>query len=69
MHVQCGNCSNAVIALVVISSVGVSSVGLATDLGHEEVEKFKADRKVSTDDVIDVHHLLQDEDALFAQLA
>ncbi|MFH1047422.1 MAG: hypothetical protein V1738_03910 [Patescibacteria group bacterium] len=69
MHIQCGNCANAIIALVVISSVGVSSVGLVTDLAFEEVDRFKKNRAVSTDDVIDVHHLLQDEEMLFGQLA
>ena len=69
MHIQCGNCANAIIALVIVSSVGVSSVGLVTDLGFEEVGRFKEDRAISTDDVIDMHHLLQNEDELFAQLA
>ena len=68
MHIQCGNCANAILALVVVSSVGVSSVGLVTDLGSEEVQRFKEDRAVTTDDVIDMHHLLQNEDELFAQL-
>jgi len=69
MHIQCGNCSNAIIALVIISSVGVSSVGMVTDLGFEEVDRFKSDRAVNTDDVIEVHHLLQNEDKFFEQLA
>ncbi|MBU0625620.1 hypothetical protein KKF05_04720 [Patescibacteria group bacterium] len=69
MHIQCGNCSNAIIALVIISSVGVSSVGLVTDLGSEEVDRFRGDCQVTTNDVIDMHHLLQDEEKLFARLA
>ncbi len=69
LHIQCGNCSNAIIALVLISSVGVSSVGLVTDLGSEEVDLFKKAPPVSTDDVIDMHHLLQDEEMLFSRLA
>jgi hypothetical protein len=68
MHIQCGNCSNAIIALVMISSVGVSSVGLVTDLNSDEVERFKVDSKVTTDDVIDMHHLLQNEERMFERL-
>lgn len=68
MHIQCGNCSNAIIALVIISSVGVSSVGMVTDLGFEEVDRFKCERPITTDDVIDMHHLLEDQDKLFAQI-
>jgi len=69
LHIQCGNCANAIIALVLISSVGVSSVGLVTDLGYDEVNRFKEAASVSTDDVIETHHLLKDEVSLFRRLA
>jgi hypothetical protein len=69
LHIQCGNCSNAIIALVLISAVGVSSVGLVTDLAYQEVDRFKEARAVSTDDVIEVHHALQNETEFFRQLA
>jgi hypothetical protein len=68
LHIQCGNCSNAIIALIMMSSMGVSSVGLVTDLAHHEVENFKTGPKISTDDVIDTHHLLQNESMMFAKL-
>ncbi len=69
LHIQCGNCANAIIALVLISSVGVSSVGLVTDLGYDEVNRFKEAPAVSTDDVIETHHLLTDEENFFSRLA
>ncbi len=69
LHIQCGNCANAIIALVLISSAGVSSVGLVTDLVFDEVNRFKQAAMVSTDDVIETHHLLQNEGAFFDRLA
>jgi len=68
LHIECGNCANAIIALVLISSVGVSSVGLVTDLRFDEVHRFKHATPISTDDVIEAHHLLQDEDAFFTRM-
>lgn len=68
LHIQCGNCSNAIIALVLISSVGVSSVGMVTDLAFDEVDRFKHAPSVSTDDVIEMHHLLSNENMLFDTL-
>ncbi|OGL74551.1 hypothetical protein A3C96_01310 [Candidatus Uhrbacteria bacterium RIFCSPHIGHO2_02_FULL_60_10] len=68
LHIKCGRCSNAILALVFISQVGVSSVGLITDLDHHEVDRFKALPPVSTDDVIDTHSLLSNSDHLFSQL-
>lgn len=69
LHIRCGQCSNAIIALVLISTAGISSVGLVTDLGYDEVNRFKKAEAVSTDDVIEVHHLLNNEEHLFAALA
>lgn len=68
LHIRCGNCSNAIIALIMMSSVGVSSVGLVTDLAHDEVDRFKSEPHISTDDVIDTHHLLQSEGEMFTRL-
>jgi hypothetical protein len=68
LHIRCGKCGNAVIALVMITSTGVSSVGLVTDLHFDEVDRFKRSETVTTDDVIEAHHLLQDEEGLFARL-
>lgn len=68
LHIQCGRCANSIIALVLISPVGVSSVGLVTDLGFDEVNRFKDAAAISTDDVIEVHDLLGKPDELFRRL-
>ena len=68
LHIKCGNCANAIIALVLISSAGVSSVGLVTDLGFDEVNRFKENALITTDDVIDTHDLLSNEEELFSRL-
>lgn len=68
LHIECGNCHNAIIALVVVSTAGVSSVGLVTDLGYREVGAFRDAPAISTDDVIDAHDILQNESLLFGRL-
>jgi hypothetical protein len=68
LHIECGSCSNSLIALVLISSVGVSSVGLLTDLAYEEVHRFAALPSITTDNVIDIHEVLNDEASFFAAL-
>ncbi|MBN1584775.1 hypothetical protein JW899_00195 [Candidatus Uhrbacteria bacterium] len=69
LHIRCGNCLNSVIARVQSSSAGVSSVGLVTDLDYAEVGRFSKAPPISTDDVLDIHSLLQDDRLLFSQLA
>jgi hypothetical protein len=41
---------------------------MVTDLAFDEVNRFKDAAPVSTDEVIEMHHLLKNEDALFARL-
>lgn len=66
LHIRCGNCSNAILSLVLVSPVGVSSVGLVTDLRFDEVGRFKEAETVTTDDVIEAHRLLADESLLWS---
>ena len=39
--------------------MGVSSVGLVTDLTYDDVLKFRASRRISVDDVLSVHEELE----------
>lgn len=60
LHVKCKSCRNAILALVLVTKAGVSSVGLVTDLSFDDVVKFRAQNKVSVDDVLAVHQGLAD---------
>lgn len=68
MHVQCDSCLNAILTLMLVSDVGVSSVGLVTDLDFAEVDRFKEAEPVTVDDVIDTHYLLNDDQRLWNAL-
>lgn len=59
LHIRCKKCWNSILALVMVSNAGVSSVGLITDLTFEDVRKFSEVRgEVTVDDVLAVHELL-----------
>ena len=62
LHIRCKKCWNSILALVLVSNAGVSSVGLITDLTFDDVRKFSGrDTSVTTDDVISIHQLLSDD--------
>lgn len=61
LHITCRQCHNSIIALVLVSQGGISSVGLITDLSFEDVLRFRKAEAVSVDDVLDVHTLLKDD--------
>jgi hypothetical protein len=66
LHIRCKKCWNSVLALVMVSNVGVSSVGLVTDLTFEDVVRFRENPvAVTVDDVISVHDLLEEPEGEF----
>lgn len=58
LHVTCKKCGGATLSLVLENPSGGSSVGMVTDLTHDDVMRLHRSRKVTTDDVIDVHKAL-----------
>ncbi|MEI6627143.1 MAG: hypothetical protein WCL61_00970 [bacterium] len=40
LHVKCHNCHSAILALISVSGVGISSFGLVTDLDVQEIRRF-----------------------------
>ena len=52
IHVECGNCRSSIVAVVITGSIGISSVGLITDLTSQDVMRFKNGEAISEDDVI-----------------
>jgi len=62
LHIRCKKCWNSILALVLVSNAGVSSVGLITDLTYDDVRKFSmSEATVTTDDVISIHQLLLED--------
>lgn len=56
VHVTCDECGGATLSLLQEHEAGASSVGLVTDLSHTDVLEFYNSRKVTTDDVLDMHN-------------
>ena len=59
LHVPCPKCRTAVVALVSANVFGVSSVGILTDLAHEEI-LAAAHGPVAADDVLELYQALRD---------
>ncbi|MFH0853579.1 MAG: hypothetical protein V1853_04210 [bacterium] len=59
IHLECTKCGCAVLAIIMINMLGVSSVGLLTDCTPEDVMRFSLSERVDTDDLINLHQWLQ----------
>jgi len=59
IYIRCRKCQSSILALVLNNPLGVSSVGLVTDLSADEVMKYRQVTDVTEDDVLETHELLQ----------
>ena len=63
VHIQCARCGSSIVALIMNSGLGLTSVGLVTDLTGDDVLRFKDEISLTGDDVLDVHQVLFPESA------
>lgn len=63
IHITCNKCRVSVLAMILHTSMGMSSVGLVTDLTPEDVLKFKNKKDISADDIINFHKKLLKKDS------
>lgn len=59
VHIECRNCGGSIVALVLASNLGAQSVGVVTDLTRDEVAHYSGAHPVNTDDVLNLHAVLQ----------
>ncbi len=64
VHITCTNCDNAVLAVVMVSPLGMSSMGIVTDLSIDDVAHFRGRDIFSQDDVLDFYSTMQECGAL-----
>lgn len=59
VYVKCDFCLASIVALVVNGEMGVSSIGLVTDLYPEEVLKYMNFKEIKADDILEIHNRLK----------
>jgi hypothetical protein len=59
VYLNCKKCQAGIIALLLNNIYGISSIGLVTDLDHQDVQRLIRERELDYDDVIEMHQILQ----------
>ncbi|MFA6197670.1 MAG: hypothetical protein WC734_00750 [Patescibacteria group bacterium] len=59
VHIQCQKCSSFIVALILTNAMGISTVGLITDLTSDDVSKFTNSSRLTVNDVIDLYQVTQ----------
>ena len=65
VHIQCQKCQSSVVALIMNGPMGLSSVGLITDLSSADVERFKDEATLSETDVLNTFKALINDQKQF----
>jgi hypothetical protein len=58
-HLTCSSCHHAVIAVILESQNGVSSIGLVTDLEVQDAVRMHDAPPISADDCVVAHEILE----------
>ncbi len=66
-HCACSHCGQAMIALMLETTEWVSSVGLVTDLEAEEARRIHGWPRITSDDCIFLHRILEEGSAELCQ--
>jgi len=61
IHLECEKCKSSIVAVIIAGGIGVSSVGLITDLTGADVVKFKNAGYVNEDDVIEAYSIAKND--------
>lgn len=65
VHMTCSYCESAILHMVMISPLGVNSIGIITDLSAPEVANLKKQSKISENDLLEFHKFIQHPDNKF----
>lgn len=67
LHLTCTYCNNAMLALIVVSKMGMSSVGMLTDLSAPDAQRLYRHAPLSEDTVLNFHDYLKKGSKEFIQ--
>jgi hypothetical protein len=68
MHIACEKCGNAIIVFVMYNDVGTMTFGVLTDVYADEAHIVFGQSSVNYDDVLEVHHYLQNDHDVIQEL-
>jgi hypothetical protein len=65
VHITCPFCHNAILAVIVVTPMGLSSVGMVTDLQAADVLRLRNDRAIDEDELLNFYILLKNKQIKF----
>ncbi|GEM_PF-1541878 len=63
IHMSCPHCESSILSIVTLSDIGMSSVGVFTDLSADDVVRFHGREAFEDNDILALHEFLSSKDA------
>ena len=64
IHMTCPYCHNAVLAMIVVTNFGLSSVGMVTDLNAQDALRLHQVEPVIEDELLNFHSFIKENNIL-----
>ncbi len=61
VHITCPDCQNSVLAVVMVSQSGLSSVGMLTDMSASDVLRVHRRGGITEDELLNMHLLIKNK--------
>lgn len=59
LYLNCPHCKSSVMVALTMSTLGMSSVSMITDVTEKELDNFNSRSAISINDVLDIHNFLE----------
>lgn len=59
LHTNCPDCGSSVISTLATTQLGLTSIGLITDLTFEDVMKFKGEETISDNELLEAYNFIE----------
>lgn len=63
-YIDCGQCGGAILSILTVSPMGLTAMGLLTDLSSDEVLDSDSRWPVTSDEVLEFHSQLDQDESL-----
>ncbi|OGH59821.1 MAG: hypothetical protein A2725_02275 [Candidatus Magasanikbacteria bacterium RIFCSPHIGHO2_01_FULL_33_34] len=68
VHVTCSDCNSSILHIMLVTQVGLNTMGIITDLSAEEVKRLRYSSGITEDILLDFHKFLYNSNNSFSKL-
>ncbi len=68
VHVTCSACNSSILHIILVTQIGLNTMGIITDLTAEEVKRLRQTQGVTEDTLLGFHKFISNSNNSFSKL-